>query len=68
MAKLEAHIQVNITEEQFREYAQKYVAEIRAEVKADIAQECHYLLASGMGKKKSLEHLIGILEEKGEQK
>lgn len=36
----------------------------RAEIKADIAQECHYLLNSGMGKKKSLEHLIRILERK----
>lgn len=38
-------------------------ADIRAEVKSDIAKECKYLLACGMGKKKSLEHLIKILEK-----
>lgn len=38
-------------------------AEIIAEVKSDIAKECKYLLTCGMGKKKSIEHLIGILEK-----
>lgn len=35
----------------------------KADIKSDIAKECKYLLACGMGKKKSLEHLIGILEK-----
>lgn len=35
----------------------------KAETKTDIAKECKYLLACGMGKKKSLEHLIKILEK-----
>lgn len=32
-------------------------------VRLDIAKECRYLLNSGMGKQKSLEHLIRILEK-----
>lgn len=35
----------------------------KADAKADIAKECKYLLNCGMGKKKSLEHLIKILEK-----
>ena len=35
----------------------------KADTKSDIAKECKYLLACGMGKKKSLEHLIKILEK-----
>lgn len=35
----------------------------KAEAKADIAKECKYLLDCGMGKKKTLEHLIKILEK-----
>lgn len=38
-----------------------------ADARLDIANECRYLLNSGMGKKKSLEHLIRILEKEGEQ-
>lgn len=38
----------------------------KAETKADIIKECHYLLDCGMGKKKSIEHLILILEKEQE--
>lgn len=32
-------------------------------IQSEIAKECRYLLNSGMGKQKSLEHLIRILEK-----
>lgn len=35
----------------------------KADAKSDIAKECRYILNCGMGKKKSLEHLIEILEK-----
>lgn len=34
-----------------------------AEAKSEIANECKYLLNCGMGKKKTIEHLIEILEK-----
>lgn len=42
---------------------EKALDKARADTKTDIAKECKYLLACGMGKKKSLEHLIKILEK-----
>lgn len=45
------------------EYEERIRADERANTKKDIAKECKYVLACGMGKKKSLEHLIEILEK-----
>lgn len=55
---------INFAEQYYNHpWLDNHEEEIRAEVRADISKECKYLLNCGMGKKKSLEHLIKILEK-----
>lgn len=46
----------------------EFEAEVRADERKllcdDLIRKCNYLLSSGTGKKKSLEHLIRFLEKK----
>lgn len=47
---------------------EKQVAEIRADAIDELSKEMHYCLHCGMGKDKSLEHLINLAEKLKEQK